>query len=119
MGFARSKATVGVAVVVLLATAGGVFGATRLLTVARNHYKAANTAADLKFDVSDLSSLSDDYTLTPGSSSLRAAVTVAEERVAADLTSLITYDDDCPTLREPGGEGGVLFQDIGIGCLKT
>jgi hypothetical protein len=62
------KATAAVAVVMLLAVGSGAYGGWRLLGAARNHYAAASTAADLKFDLSELSGLSDEYVLTPASS---------------------------------------------------
>jgi diguanylate cyclase (GGDEF)-like protein/PAS domain S-box-containing protein len=88
MRFLPGKATLAVLMVVGLAVGAGSVGVSRLLAVARDHYDLADTAADLKFDLSELSALSDEYTLSPGSSDLGQQLADSEARVAADVSTV-------------------------------
>jgi diguanylate cyclase (GGDEF)-like protein/PAS domain S-box-containing protein len=88
MRFAPSKATLAVAVVIAAAVGGGGFGGSRLLTMAVAHYHAADTAADLKYELSQLGAATDAYALAPTSRSAGTDVATATQMVKAALGSL-------------------------------
>src|ERR1700687_4567190 len=90
MRFAPSKAALAVAAVIVLAVGAGAFGISRLLNVTTVHYHAANTAADLKFDLSVLGSFNDQYASATPSQQQQLVVDIprTERRIGAELTSL-------------------------------
>jgi diguanylate cyclase (GGDEF)-like protein/PAS domain S-box-containing protein len=81
------KATVAAALSVVLLVGGGALGGWSLLSGARDRYHAANTAADLKFDLAQLSSMSDDFA-SSATSDLALQIDALQRRVNGEATSL-------------------------------